>query len=194
MMAEVLGIQSQFSFADDFVDGKNGVSDPVMIAARIPRVQRASPAVQLSSSNYSDADYCLALRVWDVLLWFAIMRRPRRDVGICSDFAQTLAEYSVQLLPCSVFPYDVVPMTRVDAIQKSQVLLEAQYCSEKYGGHIFRQLTIPRHENKSINTSNFTLQCAGKVGTKVLEDEMYMSEIIMMADDMGMPWFEFPLD
>lgn len=102
-----------------------------MIAARIPRVSRASPAVQLSSSNFAEADYCIALRVWDVLLWFAIMRRPRRDVGILTDFSQTLAEYSVQLLPRSVFPYDVVPMTRVDAIEKNQVLMEAQYSKER---------------------------------------------------------------
>jgi hypothetical protein len=33
-----------------------------------------------------------------------------------------------------------------------------------------------------------------QVGTKVLEDEMYMSEIIMMSEDMGMAWHNFPLE
>ena len=92
-----------------------------MIAARVPRVRRASPDVQLSSSHFAEADYCLALRVWDALFWFAFMRRPRRDVGILSDVAHTFAEFSVQLLPKSIFPYDVVPMTRLDAIKKGQV-------------------------------------------------------------------------
>ena len=95
-------------------------SDPVMIPARIPRFKRASPDVQLTSSHFSEADFCISLRIWDVLLWFAIMQRPRRDVGICADFANTLAEYSIQLLPRSVFPYDLVPMTRLDPIERSQ--------------------------------------------------------------------------
>jgi hypothetical protein len=92
-----------------------------MIPARIPRVARTSPRQPLSSSSYAEADYCIALRIWDVLLWFAIMQRPRRDVGICADFANTLAEYSIQLLPRSIFPFDLVPMTRIDPIQKVQV-------------------------------------------------------------------------
>lgn len=49
-----------------------------MIAARVPRVRRTSPNIQLSSSQFAEADYCIALRVWDVLLWFAIMRRCKR--------------------------------------------------------------------------------------------------------------------
>lgn len=53
---------------------------------------------------------------------------------------------------------------------------------------------IPRHENSSIGTANHALQCAGKIGTRVLEDEMYMSSIIMMAEDMSMRWWGFPLD
>jgi hypothetical protein len=53
---------------------------------------------------------------------------------------------------------------------------------------------IPRHSNQGIVTSNFKLVCEGKVGTKVLEDEMYMSEIIMMSEDMDMKWYNFPLE
>ncbi len=120
-MAEVLGLSTEFSFASNFVDGVSGSVDPIAIAARVPRVRRTSPSIPLSSSHFAEADYCIALRIWDVLLWFAIMRRPRRDVGICSDFAHTLAECSIQLLPRSIFPYDLVPMTRLDHIDKEQV-------------------------------------------------------------------------
>lgn len=92
-----------------------------MIPARIPRVKRISPTTPLGSSHFAEADFCISLRIWDVLLWFAIMRRPRRDVGIMVDFAATLAEFSVHLLPKSIFPYDVVPMTRLDNVDKTQV-------------------------------------------------------------------------
>lgn len=109
-MAEVLGVQSRFQFADDFVDGKGGTTDPVMVAARIPRVQRPDPSVQLSSSNFAEADYCIALRWPDLLLWAAIMQRPRRDMGMFMDFVHTLAELSVQLLPRCVL-YTQFPLT-----------------------------------------------------------------------------------
>ena len=148
----------------------------------------------LSASSFSEADYCISLRIWDVLLWFAIMQRPRRDVGICIDFANTLAECSIQLLPRSVFPFDLVPMTRIDPIERMQVLMETQFQVEKYGGKVFRPAVIPRHINTSITTSNFKLECEGKICTKVLEDEMYMSEIIMASEDMGIKWNEFPVD
>ena len=121
-MAEALGIEEASMFVTDFVEGMSGKSDPIMMPARIPKGSAPPPAgVPLSSSVYAEADYCLALRVWDVLLWFAIMRRPRRDVGICADFANTLAECCMQLLPRSVFPFDKVPMTRLDPVDGSQV-------------------------------------------------------------------------
>lgn len=129
-MVDILGVDTPFSFASDFVDGGSGQTDHVMIAARVPRVRRSSPAVQLSSSHFAEADYCIALRIPDVLLWFAIMRRPRRDVGLCSDFAHTLAEFSIQLLPRSIFPYDLVPMTRLDPINKSQVVFFGRFVCE----------------------------------------------------------------
>jgi hypothetical protein len=165
-----------------------------MVPGRVPRARRASPDVPLSASSFSDADYCISLRIWDVLLWFAIMQRPRRDVGICTDFANTLAECSIQLLPRSIFPFDLVPMTRIDAIERTQVLMETQFHVEKYGGKVFRPAVIPRHINTSIATTNFKLECEGKICTKVLEDEMYMSEIVMVSEDMGIKWHQFPID
>lgn len=58
-----------------------------------------------------------------------------------------------------------------------------------------RPLVIPRSKNDGIDTPNFNLVCAGRLGAKVLEDEMYMSEIIMMAEDIGMrdTWNKLPL-
>lgn len=210
-----------------------------MVPGRIPRVHRKSPDVPLSSASFVEADYCMTVRIWDLLLWFAIMQRPRRDVGICTDFANTLAECSMQLLPRSVFPFDLVPMTRLDPVERTQVrksflssvplclrrcsrincararvkfmlacacqsllltprwllqvLMETQFDVDKYGGRIFRPAVIPRHINPGIATSNFKLECEGMIGTKVLEDEMYMSEIVMMAEDMNIKWNCLPI-
>ena len=193
-MAAILGVRSEFKFASDFVIGKDGVGDPIMLPARIPRLRRTSPSIPLSSSHYQEADYCISVRVWDALLWFAITQRPRRDFGILTDFVNTLTECVMQLLPRSIFPYDLVPMTRTDPIERSQVLMDTQFQLERYGGHIMRPAVIPRHHNTSITTPHFTLQCSGRVGTKVLEDEMYMSSIIMWAEYLGIKWDEFPVD
>ena len=72
--------------------------------------------------------------------------------------------------------------------------MDTQYNKEKYGGAIFRPSVLPRKVNAGITTPNFTLKCKGMFGTKVLEDEMYMSEIFFISNDLGMKWFEFPLD
>lgn len=193
-MAEILGVRSSFKFASNFVDGKDGTGDPAVIAARIPRFARASPNVPFSSSHYQEADFCIGVRIWDVMAWFSIMQRPRMDIGILMDFAKTLTEHAIHLLPRSIFPYDVVPMTRIDPIERTQVLMDTQFEVDKYGGRIMRPAVIPRHSNEGFSSSHFTLQCPGRVGTKVLEDEMYMSDIIMAAEDMAIKWSDFPLD
>lgn len=124
-MAKVLGVRTPFSFASDFVDGKDGQADPVMIAARIPKVARDRPDIPLPSSAIADADYCVALRIPDALLLMSLMQRPRRDVGIMTDFANSLAEYCIHLLPRSIFPFPVVPMTRQNPVHEPspQVLI-----------------------------------------------------------------------
>ena len=47
-------------------------------------------------------EHCIGLRFADAFLFLAAMGRPRRDVGIMADFAKTLAEYAMQVLPRSV--------------------------------------------------------------------------------------------
>ena len=109
-MARAVGVPApeRFSprFMDESLDGSR--ADPLMLPTRLSRAN-------------GDLEFCMGLRVWDVLLWFALMGRPRRDVGIMADFAKTMAEYAIQLMPRSVFPLGMVPMTRLDPIEKKQV-------------------------------------------------------------------------
>ena len=44
-------------------------------------------------------EYCLSLRVWDVLLWFAIIGRPMRDITVLTEFSKTMALCTMQILP-----------------------------------------------------------------------------------------------
>jgi hypothetical protein len=192
-MAELLGVRSKLKFSSNFVDGKDGKSDPVAMLARIPAGKRLSDTVPLTSTHVAEADFCISVRVWDLLLWFAIMRRPRRDVGIIADFAKTLAEFSMQLLPRSIFPYDLVPMTRIDPMSHANVLMDSQFDLAKYGGKIFRPAVIPRNVGK-ITNGTLSIICPGKVGTKVMEDEAYMSCILDQAFDMDIQFTDFPID
>jgi|688.fasta_scaffold1145943_1 hypothetical protein len=74
--------------------------------------------------------------------------------------------------------------------------METQYeaTEEEDVLRIPRPMVLPRGVNPSIVSANFKLQCAGKVGAGVLEDEMFMSEIVMMSEDIGVkPWHKLPL-
>jgi len=99
---------------------KQTQSDPVVMAARIPVEAKPPPHRSLCASDYAGAKTCLAVRWVELILWAAIMKDPRRDVGICASFAKTLASYSMQLLPQSILPYSMVPMTRLDPLDFEQ--------------------------------------------------------------------------
>lgn len=98
-MAGILGVKSAIPFTSNFHDASE--VDPVMLAARIPKVDpsRGVNHGHLNASDYEDAGYCAAVRWCDALLWCALMQRPRRDVGIMNDTANTLARY------CDFFTY-----------------------------------------------------------------------------------------
>lgn len=189
-MAKALGIPHPERFASDFSYGVNGGADPLMLPSRI-----SSGA----AGSSSDVEYCLSLRVWDLFLWFSMMHRPRRDVGIMLEMAKTLAHYAMQLLPKSIFPFALVPMGRADSVDRSHVLMDM--LNSRDDAPLCRPLVLPRSKNETITTPNFQLVCAGKIGAGILEDEMYMSEIIMMAEDIGMTneetgileWYKMPL-
>ena len=116
-MARLLNIPNPERFASDFVHGINGKVDPLMLPSKLPSLSGGNRfggggVVGDGSGNSSDTEYCISLRVWDLFLWFAMMQRPRRDVGIMHEVAKTLTQYCMQLLPRSIYPFEVVPMAR----------------------------------------------------------------------------------
>lgn len=116
-----------------------------------------------------------------------------RDPGIVTEFSNTLVEFSMRTIPKSVFPYDVVPMTRLDPITKEQVVMDLRTgLSDDHDERMHG--TIIRFKNPSIVTNNFAAECPGMGRSKVLEDEMYMTTVFMIAKDIGCRWYEVPID
>lgn len=130
--------------------------------------------------------YCIGIHVPSILLWFSIMGRPRRDNGIVVEAAHSLMTLSLRTLPKSIFPYDVVPMTRLDHITKEQALMDL-----RVGGERDHQ-TMVRFKNSSIVSNYFDMECTGMGRSLVLEDEMYMRSIFMISKDIGCSWSQLP--
>jgi hypothetical protein len=83
-------------FHDNFLDSDSIDVDPIGCVGRV---------------NHDS--YCFGVRIWDILLFFAIMKRPRRDISLIEDVSATLTEHMVSMLPTSIFPYDTVPSNKV---------------------------------------------------------------------------------
>jgi hypothetical protein len=167
-LLQSLNLPFASKFHDNFLESSKDV-DP---AACVGRVDHET--------------FCLGVRLWDILLFFAIMKRPRRDVALIEDFSCTLTEHMVSMLPVSIFPYDIVPANKVDSISNTQRVFE--FGSNRKHGVIIRPKSL------SIFSSNFKMDCKGSQRSGVLEDEMYMTSLIMACDDLKCDVRDFPLD
>lgn len=133
---------------------------------------------------------CVAASLWDILLWFAVMKRPRRDYSVSYDIAFTFTQFLINRLPKSAFPYPEVPMTRLDPVTMQQVVMDFDGHGEN--GRVNSHIVRP--PNRAAVTGNFKLDCEGQVGTRVLEDEKWMSTVVSMAMRLRVGINEFPLD
>lgn len=59
--------------------------------------------------------------------------------------------------------------------------MDTQFDLGLHGGRVLRPAVIPRNINPGIITRNFKLSCAGQIFSGVLEDEMYMSDVVENA-------------
>jgi hypothetical protein len=82
-------------FDDNFLDSGSLDVDPVACVGRVEH-----------------DIFCLGVRVWDILLFFSIMKRPRRDISLIEDVTSTFTEHMVSMLPISIFPYEIVPANK----------------------------------------------------------------------------------
>ena len=167
-LLQSLNLPFASKFYDNFIESSKDV-DP---AACVGRVDHET--------------FCLGVRLWDILLFFAIMKRPRRDVALIEDFSCTLTEHMVSMLLVSIFPYDIVPANKVDSISNTQRVFE--FGSNRKHGVIIRPKSL------SIFSNNFKMDCKGSQRSGVLEDEMYMTSLIMACDDLKCEVRDFPVD
>jgi hypothetical protein len=86
----------------------------------------------------------------------------------------------------SIFPHDIVPANKVDSINNTQRVFDFG-TSRKHG-------VIVRGKNLSIFSNNFKMECKGSQRSGVLEDEMYMTCLIMASADIKCQVQDFPID
>lgn len=147
--------------------------------------------------------FCICVHAPSMLLWFSIMGRPRRDNGIVVEAAHNLVKLAMTKIPKSIFPYDVVPMTRLDHITKGQVLMDLRPNSSSSSSIqqqqriAARKLLQPREHETLIryksDSGDFRMSCEGRGRSKALEDEMYMRSVYMISKDVGCAWNEVPI-
>jgi hypothetical protein len=95
-LLQSLDVPFASQFSNGFLDNSSLDVDPVACVGRIEH----------------DV-FCLGVRIWDILLFFSIMKRPRRDISLIEDVSSTFTEHMISMLPVSIFPYDIVPANKV---------------------------------------------------------------------------------
>lgn len=162
MRAAGLAPSQSDRFPNDFMPSSmsdsSGVDPVLVISPRTPDV------------------FCMGIHAPSILWWFSAMGRPRRDMGILTETAHNLVAMAMRTLPKSVFPYDVVPLTRLDHITKEQAILDLRVGGDR------DHATLIRFKNTTIVSQSFNMECMGKGRSKVLEDEMYMRGIYMLSE------------
>jgi len=154
-----------------------------------PTANGVDPALQLAQIQADN--YALALNAVDAILWFAMMRRPRRDFGMLQDTAHTITSLLFKLLPRSVFPYSMVPMGRLDPFTMTQVLLDLEENSLSTQDH--RPQNIVRFHDASYMDKHFAIECPGFGKTGILEEEAFMETIMVVSSKLKVHWNDVPL-
>lgn len=159
--------------------------------------QSPDPMFIIERVSNNHHEYALGVRVWDALLFASLMRRPRRDYGIVYDFAQSVTEYVLRSLPCSVMPYSVIPSMRYDPFSGEQTHLRVE------GGHRRPWLDVADDRPEQVlrfrdsrtvgPNAAFTYASPGPTG--IVEDDAFMAPIIALQQTLKCEHFsDIPLD
>lgn len=141
------------------------------------------PVLYLGRVNFET--YCTGVYVWDMLLFFSIMRRPRRCITMLDDICETLTRHMFEThLPATVFPYRVTTFSKMDDLTgKNKVCV--------FDTHRRQDYVIRR---KTQFTENFRMQYPGVKKGRILEDEAHMSTLLAICSDLDIEnVFDFPI-
>lgn len=140
LLLQSLDLPSAHLFPDNFIDPCSSNVDSALMTARL-----------------SSDVHAITINIWNALLWFSLMKRPRRDPGIVNEFAHSLTTLSMKMLPKSIFPYPVVPMTRLDPFTGNQVMMDLRDATDDTDDR--SDHPIIRFKNQSIISKNFVMEC-----------------------------------
>jgi hypothetical protein len=145
--------------------------------------------------NATQSEYALGVRVWDALLFVALMKRPRMDFGIVNDFAESIVTHLLTLLPVSVMPYQYIPAQHYDSLESCPS--QGFFKVGNIGGEVDeshsqdlpefwckRPEQILRNENTVDFRRNTKFEYQSPGPTKMLEDDAFMSSIITLQQHL----------
>jgi hypothetical protein len=155
------GMQSQFDGA------QTTKADPFMIMRRI---------------SASRNDYAIGFRAWDLLLMASLLRRPRRDYGIVSDFARSLTQHLCGMVPAAVLPYEQVVSCRLDPFSWDQTHIVIPPPET-------RPTVMLRFRDSRANGRGATFSYSSPSITGLMEDDFHMASTIAFATRMQLEDF-----
>lgn len=130
----------------------------------------ADPMFVIRQTTCNKNEYALGVRVWDALLFAALIRRPRRDYGIVYDFSLSITEFIVSAFPTSVFPFQHVPTLRLDPLSGDQMLARVgTSSSSQEGPRSDRPEQILRFKDAKTAGRNAIFSCSSPGPTGLLE-------------------------
>ena len=128
----------------------------------------------ITKTTMGKSEFALGVRVWDALLFVALIQRPRRDFGIVMDFSRNVTTYMMQMLPKSIIPYNTLPAERIDNFTGEQVVYNIESPSAR------PEQLLRFRDNSTIGPfAAFNYKSPGPTG--IVEDDAYMAPIIALC-------------
>lgn len=141
------------------------------------QISKVDPFMVVRKTHSSRNEFAIGYRAWDLLLMASLLRRPRRDYGIVTDFAKSLTEYMCGMVPAAVLPYPQVIACRLDPFSWGQVHINIPDPE----GRPSVMLRF-RDSRSSGRSPAFSYPSPGVTG--LMEDDFHMSAIVAFTVKM----------
>lgn len=129
----------------------------------------ADPMFVIRQTTCNKNEYALGVRVWDALLFAALIRRPRRDYGIVYDFSLSITEFVLSAFPASVLPFQRVPTLRLDPLSGDQMLARVGVSQPHQGPRCDRPEQVLRFQDARTAGRNAIFSCSSPGPTGLVE-------------------------